>query len=149
MYLFFARLPKHRIKSKELGALGEEREMPPSCTPWLPQGPLHSPYNCSGNDWNWSTRAIHTRMNLLTLFLHAYCYTDSILADLNFLLDRELMFYCTALWHVWEVFPPLKTARISFKHALCQYLLSCISIAQKNTDKLRLKTVNKRSLLRN
>lgn len=95
--LVFCSLAKTQMKPKDLGALGDEREMPPSCTPWLPQGPLHSPCSCSGNDWNRRTRAIHVRTNLLTLFLHAYCYTESILADLNFLLDRELMFCCTAL----------------------------------------------------
>lgn len=31
------------------------------------------------------------------LFTHAYCSTDSILADLNFLLDRELILCCTTL----------------------------------------------------
>lgn len=98
-----------------------DMDMSPSCAPWLLPGILHSPPSSSENDRNRRIEAVQEGVNFPILFTHANCYTDSILADLSFLLDKRTD---TLLHNPWQkdCFPLCE--QLKFKHVVVLLLNS-------------------------
>lgn len=96
MHLGFANLSKPVMKSKYFGLLLGDGDVSLLCT-MAATGFLHNPPSSSGNDRNRRIGAIQG-INFPILFTHVHCCTDSLFADVSFLLDKRTDILLDSPW---------------------------------------------------